>query len=289
MIAGANERKVAYKEPITGLGVVKVVAVNPTNEEYKQITGSEIPYDLVYEHSENQYQNNNKEFPIRILVHQPDFDIYEFINFSVGNNDDIAKTLSVRFIDSKGNMTYSKSLETIKENPRMSWFDADNARPCKIGEYNLYNFIQKIVSYDSRSENAKFLKDMTDNKITSEDLFNKNLSGLKNLVNWINENNFGVVVLFTVEEKEKDGKTYNVQRIVNKPDLFFYADNKDGSLSVANYGYKALEKFFKDENSSKIKGYFTYKLQKFNKVDCVNTEPEATIQEPSSNVTASWK
>lgn len=69
MLTGAGQRKSTYASPITGLGVVSIVAVNPTNEEYKQLTGKEIPYDLTYEVKENSYMDNREEYPIRLLAH----------------------------------------------------------------------------------------------------------------------------------------------------------------------------------------------------------------------------
>lgn len=290
MLTGAGTRKSTYTSPITGLGVVKVVAVNPTNEEYKTITGKEIAYPLEYQIKENSNMDNREEYPVRLLVHNQEKNIFEFINFSVSSSDDVASTGSVRFIDSKGNMTWAKDIDTIKNNDKMSWFDSANARPLKAGEYSLYTFIKVLTSYDSRAEGANFLNEMEKNGITAGNIFAGKTSGLSKLFKWCSESNYGIVVAFTVEEKTKDDKTYDVQRIMANPDCFFYSDLDESTKqrTVSKYAYKAFEKLVKGSDTQKalnIKGYTTYKLQDYKKEDCFNVEPsdEAPVNTTSTS------
>lgn len=187
-------------------------------------------------------------------------------------------------------MTWAKDIETIKNNDKMSWFDSSNARPLKIGEYSIYTFIKVLTSYDSRAEGANFLNEMEKNGITAGNLFSGNIKGLQLLIKWSNDNKFAIVVPFTVEEKEKDDKTYDVQRILSNPDCFFYSDldEKTGERTVSKYAYKAFEKLVKGSDTQKalnIKGYATYKLQDYKKEDCFNVEPDEnqpTNMAPSS-------
>ena len=289
MLTGAGARKSTYTTPITGLTVVKVIAVNPTNEDYKTITGKELPYSLEYEVKENSNMGNREEYPLRLLVHNKEKNIFEFINFSVSNLDDIASTGSIRFIDSKGNMTWAKDIDTIKNNDKMSWFDSTNARPLKVGEYSLYTFIKVLTSYDTRAENANFLNEMEKNNITANDIFTGNIVGISKLFKWCNDSNFAISLVFTVEEKVKDDKTYDVQRILSNPDCFFYTDlDENNERIVSNYAYKAFEKLVKGSDSKealKIKGYTTYKLQDYKKENCFNVEPsdEVPINAPTTS------
>lgn len=296
MLTGAGQRKSSYASPITGLGAVKIVGVNPTNEQYKTITGKDMPYTLEYNKRENTYANNREEFPVRILVHCEEKNVYDFVNFSFSNQDDIAATGSVRFVDSKGNMTYSKDLETIKANEKMSWFDADNARPLTTGEYNLFTFIKMLTSYDSRAEGANFLGEMEKAGITGKLLFNGNISGLVKLFDWANKQNFAVTVLFAVEEKTSEKGTLENQKIISNPDLFFYTDadkTNPAKRVVSNYAYKSMEKLIKGDDSKNqkpltIKGYATYKLQDYKKEDCFNVEPDASAPAISAAPSARW-
>lgn len=280
MLTGAGQRKSTYAAPITGLGAVKVVGVNPTNEEYKAITGKDMPYTLEYKKQANSNAGGRMEFPIRVLIHQEEKNVYGFVNFNVSDEDDVASTGSKRFVDSKGNMTYSKDLETIKANEKMNWFDSDNARPLTTGEYSLFTFIKVLTSYDSRAEGANFLGDMEKNGITGKMLFSGNLKGLKALFDWTNKQNYAIVVPFAVEEKVNDKGTLENQKIISNPDLFFYTDTDKvtGKKIVSNYAYKAMEKLVKGDESKgqkplNIKGYITYKLQDYKKEDCINVEP----------------
>ena len=295
MLTGAGQKTSKFKTPITGLAVVKPVFVNPTNDDYKRITGKDLPYTLEYTVRENSNINNREEFPIRILVHQVEKDVYEFVNFNVSNIDDVAQTGSVRWLDSKGNMTWSKSLETIQENPNMAWFDSSNARPMKVGEYELYSWIQKLVSYDTRADGANFKDEMIKNGVTSANLFNGTTSGLQGLIDWSNKQGYAVGMLFYVVETTKDGNTNYNQKLASYPvEMFFYTDEKDGVRSISNYAYKTMEKLIKGDESKNqkpvnIKGLYTYKLQDFDKETSLGGEPNVAISGVSTGVVASSK
>jgi hypothetical protein len=296
MLTGAGQKKSTFKAPITGLAVVKPLFVNPTNEDYKRLTGKDLPYTLEYVVKENSNINNREEFPIRILVHQLEKDVFEFVNFNVSNIKDVAQTGSKRFMDSKGNMTWSQSLETIQSNPNMSWFDSSNTRELYVGEYELYNWIQKLVSYDTRAEGANFKDEMTNAGITSDALFKGNTSGLQKLIDWSNKQGYALGMLFFVDEKVKDGNTIHNQKLASYPvELFFYTDEKDGVRTISNYSYKAMEKLIKGDESKgqkpvTIKGLYTYKLQDFDKETSLGGAPTTTIANSVSNgTTASSK
>jgi len=294
MLTGAGQKKSTFKTPITGLAVVKPLFVNPTNEDYKRLTGKDLPYTLEYVVKENSNINNREEFPIRILVHQVEKDVYEFVNFNVGNTEDVAQTGSKRFMDSKGNMTWSKSLETIQENPNMSWFDSSNARELYVGEYELYSWIQKLVSYDTRAEGANFKEEMTNAGITAVQLFDGRIQGLQKLIDWSNKQGYALGMLWSVEEKEKDGNTIYNQKLASYPvELFFYTDEKDGVRTISNYSYKAMEKLIKGDESKgqkpvTIKGLYTYKLQDFDKATSLGGEPTTTIANSSATPSTKW-
>lgn len=295
MLTGAGQKTSKFKTPITGLAVVKPLFVNPTNDDYKRITGKDLPYTLEYTIRENSNINNREEFPIRILVHQVEKDIYEFVNFNVSNIDDVAQTGSKRFIDSKGNMTWSQSLETIQNNPNMSWFDSNNARELKVGEYELYSWIQKLVSYDTRADGANFKDEMIKNGVTSANLFNGTTNGLQGLIDWSNKQGYAVGMLFYVVETTKDGNTNYNQKLASYPvEMFFYTDEKDGVRTISNYAYKTMEKLIKGDESKNqkpvnIKGLYTYKLQDFDKETSLGGEPNVAISGVSTGVVASSK
>lgn len=295
MLTGAGQKTSKFKTPITGLAVVKPLFVNPTNDDYKRITGKDLPYTLEYTIRENSNINNREEFPIRILVHQVEKDIYEFVNFNVSNIDDVAQTGSKRFIDSKGNMTWSQSLETIQNNPNMSWFDSNNARELKVGEYELYSWIQKLVSYDTRADGANFKDEMIKNGVTSANLFNGTTNGLQGLIDWSNKQGYAVGMLFYVVETTKDGNTNYNQKLASYPvEMFFYTDEKDGVRTISNYAYKTMEKLIKGDESKNqkpvnIKGLYTYKLQDFDKETSLGGEPNVAISSASTGGIASSK
>lgn len=281
MIGGVNERKADKYVSYTGLAVIRPIIVNPSNEEYREITGSSLPYDLNYDKIElNQGEKQISARPLKILCHIPEIDRYELMNLYVSLEEVLSKNGKKKFIDHKGRISYFvENPSDVKDNFR---FDADNCEPLCLGMEEIHKLLQMLLKYSAESESANWLEDVRRNDITAEDLYNNNVEGLNKTLRWAIENHFALTTLLSVKEKEKeqdDGsvKTYIIQILERKPDLFFLADEgeEEGQFIVPNYAYKKL----KDMHTSQVeKGYsatknlFTYKLQAFNKENCVNAE-----------------
>ena len=49
MLGGSNSNTTSSYVPFTGLGSVRVLAVNPSKEQYEKITGRELSFPLTYD------------------------------------------------------------------------------------------------------------------------------------------------------------------------------------------------------------------------------------------------
>ena len=198
MLNGINKTGQEYKN-YTGIGAVKILAVNPTNEEYKELTNNQYRFDLTY----NLIERDNEEVrPIFFLVKDINSNKYEFIKFYISSLNDIASTGSEHKIDSKGRFAY------VKEGSDLSYFDINNSKVLKQGERAFHVFLQRYAKYSNSAENANWLNDMEKAGITSEKLLKDDLKGLKKLINWFNDktqnpNGFSVGILWTIKETPK--------------------------------------------------------------------------------------
>lgn len=217
MIHGSNQN-IGYT-PYVGLGVVIPLKANPTNEEYKQITGQDAPFDMTYE-------MRNESFAISILCKGVNTDRYDFIRFYLSDEEEKSSTGSILFMNEVGDFFWSPSKEDALENEKLSKFTAYTFAPAMRGMRQLYSFLQKLVLYNSRSEDARWLKDMAENKILFDDLFNHmNVDGLNKLLTWANGEHHSVVCLYSVKEKISENGNLNYVQVLETgsgaTDLFF--------------------------------------------------------------------
>lgn len=287
MIGGANKEPKRWIN-LTGVGSVQPVAVNPTNEQYLKITGNEMPFELKYdvtELSEVQYR------PVKILVHNHQYNVFAFANFWISNQDEVSKKGDkVNSMDPKGVMTY---IPVDGSGVDYTWFDAAEATPLKRGEASLHNFLQILVKYDQKAEEANWRMDLLEAGITADKIFADDLTGLQALIDWSNTQDVGdsgakghqIGVLFEVRKTAKTDKEtgeevegqFNYNQVVNNRN-FFYA-SADGNIPQG--AFKRLQKIRDDQEAAGYqvtKNLWTFTLQEFNEATCEGNAPEDTAE-----------
>lgn len=274
MLGGSNSQTSSYV-PFTGLGSVRVLAVNPSKEQYEKITGRELSFPLTYDVRETTIgEKPTLVRPINFLVYNEDANIYEWVRFQVAKDEDVSKTGSKRYMDSLGNITYSADLSKIKANPKMSWFNADNAIPLKRGMSDIYAFIQKLTKYSSRAKDAAFKSDMEKLEITGEALYSGNVKGLQKLIEWCDleedkKSRFYISVLFVVKAKEKDdGKVVYIQEILPNTDAMFLSNGTVFETSIEKL--KALVESKIEQGFNLTQKYYSYEFVPFDINTCIN-------------------
>lgn len=253
----------------TGLGAVRPLIANPTKEQVEKLTEREakfIPKSDLVDLKGSTFR------PINILCELPS-GRYEYIRFMISNDDLCSKSGKCRFTNDLGEFTYYlDSIENISPNYT---FNATAApRKMKIGEEEIYTFLQKLVGYSSRNEEANWAGDCSSNEIDMATLYDGHVDGLNRVLQWANKEDKSVVTLLTAREyKGKEGEPKYAQSICNKPELFFYSDQSTEPHSILNSSYKRMKESI--ENSEKtgypiVRDYYTYVLQDFTLEDCNN-------------------
>lgn len=291
-ISGINNSPKSSWVTLTGIGAVQPVAVNPTNTEYAKITGSEMPYELTYDVAE---LNGTLFRPVRILTHNVEHNVFNFINFYISNENEVSKAGDkVNSIDPKGVMTY----KPIDGDVDYAWFDSKESIPLKRGEQTLHTFLQTLLKYDQKAENANWRLDLAQNGITPERLYAGDMSGLQALIDYSNKlpvgdsgHNYGhkVGVLFEIKKTARIDKEtgnevpgeYNFNQVINNRH-FFYASEIGG---IPNSAYKRLRSIRDKQETAGYqltKNLWTFKLQQFNESDCEGQEPTDSVENTSN-------
>lgn len=239
--------------PYVGLGVVRPLMANPTNEDYERITGKKCPYSLSYELYKNQ--EGDTFFPIRLLVEVQETGRYEFLQFYISNRPRVSQSGKMLFVNQLGEFAWGASMDALRQNERMDWFTKHEFEPACEGIRVLYTMLQALVKYDSRSNEADWLRNMVDYRCTGQYLFERmDVSGLNELLDWCNKQDHAVICLFAVKESEKDGKKYQNQVLVtgrNEP-FFFRTELRGPNHAVSDYVVKLVRDM---HNEAKARGY----------------------------------
>lgn len=281
MYNNSNTTSTAAPKLFTGLAAFTVLGVNPTKEEIENFLGREYKLNVNYDITE---LGGRSMRPIEIWVKEYSEHMAPVpMRFYVSTADDVAQTGSIRFVNDKGAFTYSKSREALEANEKMGWFTSSSFRPAKVGENELYTFLQRLMRYDSRPADANFLADNDSAGVTIEKLFNNDLSGLRKVLNWCNENSNKIVAIAAVRSTSKtvDGedKIYYNQTICNNPNFFFQTSTGDVSARSITTVKEAI-----DKGDRITKFLYTVEFQPFVKDECINSVPA----EIASNSTQSY-
>lgn len=293
LIKGAGQRSVKSYSPVTGLGTMVPVAVNPTNEEYTKITGREVPFTFNYDLVERKLGEDSYQCrPIRILVQNTEKGTYDSVIFYISANQIKTSKGSLGFMNCLGRFTYAKSEDILKSNDRMKWFTDCGVYPAYQGMPELYHFLQELTKFNFSDESANWMRDMQDNGCDVDTLVSGNVEGLKKIINWSKSKGMNAVTgLYTVRCKNEgtaeEKPIQNIETGSAKLKLFFMADTSDpNNPKVPNSVYKRLKDSLEERKKVGLGGinkYFTYKLQDFKKEDCVNHQSTGTSAEEAAS------
>lgn len=282
MFQGSNSKSEYKSRLYTGMTVFKVLSVNPSKDEIETMLSREYKLNVNYD----RFELNGRMFrPIDIWVQDVNGLMDPIpIRYLLSLDNDVASTGSIRFVNSKGMFTYAKSEDELRGNPKMEWFSKHPFRPAKIGERELFVFMQKLMRYNNRDEEANFMDDAKDNNITIEKLYDNDLIGLRIFLDWCNKNDNHIVLIAAVRSTAKlvDGepKTYYNQTLVNNPDFFFMTSTKE----VSNKSFDTLRKEI-DKGTRITKYMYTVEFQDFVKEECINAIPDSTVSvDPTSYI-----
>jgi hypothetical protein len=207
-IGGDKRQSPAFEEKEftkkIGLFEARVIAVNPTTEEYSDVLGRQLKEDS----KATEYLGTSKDGNARLRLDfwleevktQEKFKLSFFIENKEKENKDQTKK---QYINNIGRCTWADSPNNLPP-----WFKERENRVAFVGEEDLYNFLRSWLSNI----------DFSSKKSTLQLEFNKLIKGnVKELNEQINgEWATNIVALATVSSKETADGTKEYQAIYNK-------------------------------------------------------------------------
>jgi hypothetical protein len=187
-----------------GLFEARVIAVNPTTEEYADVLGRQLKEDS----KATEYLGTSKDGNARLRLDfwleevksKEKFKLTFFIENKEKENRDQTKK---QYINNIGRCTWADSPNNLP-----TWFKERENRVSFVGEEDLYNFLRSWLSNI----------DFSSKKSTLQVEFNKLIKGnVKELKEQINgEWATNIVALATINTKETDDGVKEFQNIYNK-------------------------------------------------------------------------
>lgn len=194
-----------------GLFEANVIAINPTNEEYKDVLGIELSEESKATNYLGETRDGNTYLRVDVWMQEvknkENFKVSFFLEDRERENRDGTKK---QYLNSVGMTSWADD-----ENNLFDWFKENREyRVAFIGEEDLYDFLRTwLGQLDYRSAETTLTLDWTK-------LMRGNTKDLKDQVDgeWCNS----IVALATVVTKERDGETVEYQGIYNKAFLSGY-------------------------------------------------------------------
>lgn len=210
---GGNKRQSTGESNFSkkvGLFEAKVVAINPTIEEFKDKLGIELKEDSKAVDYLGTSQDGNKTVRIDVWLEEvknkDKFKVVFFLENKERENKDGTKK---QYINSVGSCSWADD-----ENNLPKWFTEREYRVAYMGEEDLYNFMRTwLGDLDYRDAETTLQLDWTK-------LMKGNTKDLRDQINgeWCTN----IVALATVKTVEKDGELKEYQGVYNKAFLPAY-------------------------------------------------------------------
>jgi len=215
---GGKKREVKDFSPKVGLFEGKVICINPSVEEYKEILGIELGEDSKAADYLGESKDNNTSLRIDFWVEEVkvlkegEFPFRNKVTFFLENKERWNKDeTKQQFINNIGNCSWADDPNNLPD-----WFVEREYRGSYSGEEELYAFLQKwLGSLDLRDKESTL-------QLEWKPLMKGNVKELKELIGCEFECNVGMVAtVITKENKEGEIKEY--QGIYNRAFLPPYA------------------------------------------------------------------
>jgi hypothetical protein len=210
---GGNKRQSTGESNFSkkvGLFEAKVIAINPTIEEFKDKLGIELKEDSKAIEYLGMSQDGNKTVRIDVWLEEvknkDKFKVAFFLENKERENKDGTKK---QYINTVGSCSWADD-----ENNLPKWFTERECRVAYVGEEDLYNFMRTwLGDLDYRDAETTLQLDWSK-------LMKGNVKDLRDQINgeWCTN----IVALATVKTVEKDGELKEYQGVYNKAFLPAY-------------------------------------------------------------------
>lgn len=292
-LAGAQSKS-NVNTRYTGLAPVIPICVNPTFDrlcEVLEIENKENAAGLAKMCNYDIRTNPNTqrdERPVVVWVYSPQASSYVPITFNISNGLVTSKNGDkFRYINKRGQISYfATSADEIANNPKVtSWFSTEGLREIVWGEAELYTWIQKLIRYDASVKGANFLNTLEQAGVTADNLYNGDVSGVQQLIDYATANANSIIMLHVIKEKETDNGPRYYQELLLNTDVMF----RNGDKGVVPSMHDKVYSIIKDKEQQ---GYnlttrlFTIEFQEFSKNDCYGQD--SVPQDTASPASTGW-
>jgi hypothetical protein len=259
-----------------GLFEAKVIAVNPTTEEYADVLGRQLKEDS----KATEYLGTSKDGNARLRLDfwleevksKEKFKLTFFIENKEKENKDQTKK---QYINNIGRCTWADSPNNLP-----TWFKERENRVAFVGEEDLYNFLRSWLSNI----------DFSSKKSTLQLEFNKLIKGnVKEIKEQINgEWATNIVALATINTKETDDGVKEFQNIYNKAFLPPYSIK---AFRLLDYNAAGTISGLRQKSSKDLKPHERFVLNVVGEYGCKDYFTFKELKEYSSedNLVASDK
>ena len=258
-----------------GLFEAKVIAINPTIEQFKDVLGMEIKEDSKAAEYLNERDGNTVlriDFWLEEVKNQDKFKVSFFLENKERENKDGTKQ---QYINEIGTCSWADDPSNLPE-----WFIGRDYRQAYVGEEDLYNFMRGWLSeLDYRHADTTLQLDW-------KKLMKGNVKDLKDQIGGEWCGNVGALAIVIVKEKDGDSKEY--QGVYNK--AFFPAYSLK-NFRLIDYSNKDVLKQLTNKKSKDLKPHERFVVNVIGEYGCKDYYTFKDIQDynPDDNLVASDK
>ncbi|NBW38075.1 MAG: hypothetical protein EBR30_24245 [Cytophagia bacterium] len=257
-----------------GLFEAKVIAVNPTREEYADILGRQ----LTEESKATDYLGTSKDgnprlrldFWLEDVKTQDKFKLTFFVEDKQKENRDGTKK---QYINDVGRCTWADSPNNLP-----SWFKERENRVAYVGEEDLYNFLRSWLNLIDFSKKSSKLQ------LEFNRLIKGNVKEIKEEINGEWAGNF--VAMATINTQEKEDGIREYQTIYNKAFMPPYSIK---AFRLVDYNRPETVRSLRQKQTKELKPHEKFVLNVMGEYGCKDyyTFKELTDYSASDNLVAS--
>lgn len=258
-----------------GLFEAKVIAINPTVEQFKDVLGMELKEDSKQTEYLSERDGNTVlriDFWLEEVKSGDKFKVNFFLEDKERENKDGTKQ---QYINEVGACSWADDPNNLPE-----WFKGRDYRQAYVGEEDLYNFLRLwLCELDYRN-------DSTTLQIDWKKLMKGNVRDLKDQIGGEYCGNIGAMAIVVV--KEKDGESKEYQGIYNKAFLPSYSLK---NFRLVDYSNPEVLKQLANKKSKDLKPHERFVVNVTGEYGCKDYYTLKDIQDynPDDNLVASDK
>lgn len=259
-----------------GLFEAKVVAINPTAEEFKEVLNIDLQEGSKLTEYLGESRDGNTSLRVDVWLEEvknkDKFKVTFFLENKERENKDGSKK---QYINNIGGCTWAAD-----ENDLPEWFAKRDYRVAYMGEEELYNFLRTWLS------ELDYTKDSTVLQLDWKKLMKGNTKDLKEQVDGAYCGT--VVALATIVVRQKDGENKEYQGIYNKAFLpSYYLKN----FRLIDYGNMSVQSSLRAKKTKDLKPHERFVVNVTGEYGCKDYYTLRDLQDynPDDNLVASDK